>query len=383
MSKQPLTLVGGIGVGAGLMYLLDSTQGARRRSVVRDKAVHTLQTGGAALGKASRDLAHRGKGLALQAGSRLRPDQADDQILRDRVRSKLGRCVSHPSAIEVSVEDGRAILTGNVLASETSRLLKAVRKVRGVRDVENRLQAHETSGDVPSLQSESARTRRLAPATRLLLGVAGGALCATALQRRPLVGAAMGTAGLGLLARGVTNLELRQLVGIGAGRRAVTLHKTININAPAADVFQFWANFENFPFFMSNVIDVRPQEDRSLSHWVVRGPAGTQLEWDAQLTTFEPDRLLAWKTLPGAVVQNAGEVRFSPNETGGTRVDIELSYNPPAGALGHTVATLLGRNPKNEIDEDMVRLKSLIEEGKATADGLTVTRSEVEASFEL
>jgi len=370
------------------MYLLDSQQGARRRSIVRDKAVHTLHLGGAALGKASRDLAHRGKGLAVRAGSRLRPDAADDRVLHDRVRSKLGRCVSHPSAIAVSVTEGHVTLAGDVLASEVARLLRTVQGVRGVRDVESRLQVHEKAGDVSSLQGGAVRPgralRNLPPATRLLLGVAGGTLCATALQRRsPVLGMALGTAGFGLLARGLTNLELRQLVGIGAGRRAVTLHKTVNIQAPVEEVFEFWANFENFPFFMANVLDVRLRDGARLSHWVVRGPAGTHLEWDAEITAFEPDRLLAWKALPGAAVQNAGIVHFSPNDAGGTQVDIQLSYNPPAGAVGHTAAALLGRDPKRELDEDMVRLKSLIEEGKATAGDLTVTRSEVEALFEV
>lgn len=188
MNKQPLTLVSGVGVGAGLMYLLDPEKGARRRSVIRDKAAHTLHAGGEALGKASRDLAHRGKGLAMRAGSRLRTDEADDRILHDRVRSTLGRYVSHPSAIEVAVEDRHVVLTGDVLASEVDRLLKGVRKVRGVQEVENRLQAHEQPGDVPSLQGGSVRPgrarRSLPPATRLLLGVAGSTLCAAAVLYR-------------------------------------------------------------------------------------------------------------------------------------------------------------------------------------------------------
>jgi uncharacterized membrane protein len=165
--------------------------------------------------------------------------------------------------------------------------------------------------------------------------------------------------------------------------QGLRLVKTININAPVDEVFRFWANFQNFPLFMANVIEVRPHKDGRDSHWVVRGPAGTRLEWDAELSRFDPDRLIAWKTLDGAAVQSAGRVNFSPNDAGGTQIDIHLSYNPPAGALGHTVATLLGRDPKTELDEDMVRFKSLIEEGKATTDNVTVTRSEVEAGFEL
>lgn len=194
--QQQVSLAGGFGLGAGLMYLLDPQGGARRRSLARDKAVHALHAGSTALGKASRDLAHRSKGLVMRAGSRLHHDGADDQVLHDRVRSKLGRSVSHPAAIEVTAEGGRIILTGDVLAEEVDRLLTAVRAVPGVHEVENRLQVHNEPGDVPSLQGGAVRRswsrRSLPPATRLLL-VAGGALCAA--------GAAVGTARLGLLGR--------------------------------------------------------------------------------------------------------------------------------------------------------------------------------------
>jgi uncharacterized membrane protein len=70
--------------------------------------------------------------------------------------------------------------------------------------------------------------------------------------------------------------------------------------------------------------------------------------------------------------------RFQSNPDGSTRIDIRLSYNPPAGALGHAIASIFGSDPKHQMEQDLVRFKSLIEEGKATADGKTVTREEVE-----
>jgi hypothetical protein len=105
MDKQKLGLLGSVGVGAGLgaglMYLLDPEEGGRRRALVRGKAVHSLRLGGQAALRTSRDLGNRTKGLVAEAGSRLRrhEEEVDDRILRDRVRSKLGRAVSHPSAI--------------------------------------------------------------------------------------------------------------------------------------------------------------------------------------------------------------------------------------------------------------------------------------------
>jgi uncharacterized membrane protein len=59
---------------------------------------------------------------------------------------------------------------------------------------------------------------------------------------------------------------------------------------------------------------------------------------------------------------------------GGTRIQIRLSYNPPAGALGHGVAALLGSDPKRAMDEDLVRFKSLLEDGRTRAHGQTVRR---------
>ena len=104
------------------------------------------------------------------------------------------------------------------------------------------------------------------------------------------------------------------------------------------------------------------------SHWVAEGPAGVAASWDATLTRFVPYELLAWRSEPGSVVANAGVIRFEPTDDGGTRVDIRLSYNPPAGALGHFAALLFGDDPKSAMDEDLVRLKSLLEQGKATDD---------------
>lgn len=387
---QQWTLAGGVGLGGGLMYLLDPGSGRRRRALARDKAVHLLNKSGGALRKTSRDLGNRTKGLAAGVGSRLRKSDVPDQVLHDRVRAALGRSVSHPSAIEVLAEDGRVTLAGDVLAHEEDRLLTAVHKVRGVREVDNQLEVHESAGDVPSLQGGAGvpggmgrlgvLQRNWPPATRLLVGTAGGALALAALKRRDRMGAVLGSVGLGLLARSLTNLESKRLLGLGAGRRAVDLHKTLNVAAPVDEVFEFWSSFENFPRFMANVLTVR-RLGNNRWHWVVRGPASTTVEWDAELTRFEPERVLAWKSVEGAAVESSGLVHFTPAAEG-TQVDVQLSYNPPASAVGHGVATLLGSNPKQQMDQDLVRFKSLIEDGKTTAAGKTVTRSEVEGRFE-
>jgi len=114
------------------------------------------------------------------------------------------------------------------------------------------------------------------------------------------------------------------------------------------------------------------------SHWVAAGPGGVPVGWDAVVTRYEPNNLLAWKSEPGATVANAGIIRFEPRADDSTRVHIRLSYNPPVGAIGHAIATLFGADPKSQMDADLVRLKSLIEAGKASVGGQTVSREEID-----
>jgi uncharacterized membrane protein len=113
------------------------------------------------------------------------------------------------------------------------------------------------------------------------------------------------------------------------------------------------------------------------SHWVAAGPGGVSASWDAETTQSEPQRLLAWRSLPGSMVRTTGSVCFEDDILGGTRITIRMSYCPPAGLLGHTVACLFGADPKSEIDDDMVRLKSLLEIGKTRAHGETVWREQI------
>jgi uncharacterized membrane protein len=118
---------------------------------------------------------------------------------------------------------------------------------------------------------------------------------------------------------------------------------------------------------MSHLEEVqRTGEGRS--HWVATGPAGSRFEWDAITTESVPNEVLAWRCEAGSTVDNEGIVRFRPNPDGTTQIDVRMSYNPPAGAMGHAVASLFGDDPKRAMDEDLLRLKSLLEDGETTAD---------------
>jgi uncharacterized membrane protein len=369
--NRGLMLLAGLGFGVGLMSLLDPISGGRRRALVRDKVSRTVNKTGDALGATARDVRHRTRGLLAETRARFGPGAADDQVLAERVRSAMGRVVSHPRSIEVTAQDGRVTLSGPILADEVDRLLSTVSSVRGVQGVDNRLEVHQEPGDVPGLQGGVRRPgarpdilqENWSPTTRLLVGAAGGALALWGLGRRDAVGTLAGLAGLGMVVRGLTDIETSRLLGVGAGRRAIDVQKDINILAPVDKVFEFWSAWENFPRFMRNVREVRDLGgDRT--RWVVAGPAGVPVEWDAEVTRFEPNEVIAWKTIPGSTVDNAGIVQFRGNPDGTTTVDVRLSYNPPAGAVGHAVATVFLSDPKTEMDEDLNIMKQLIEQGE-------------------
>lgn len=186
------------------------------------------------------------------------------------------------------------------------------------------------------------------------------------LRRCSMPGALLGIAGIGLAARAVANKDIGRLVGVSGGRGGVDIQKTIHIAAAREKVFDLWSNVDNFPRFMSLVKEVRALDD-TRSHWVVKGPAGTHIEWDSVITERVAPSMLAWRSEPGSPVQHAGTVRFD-DENGGTRVMVRLSYNPPGGAIGHAIASLLGRDPKREMDADLMRMKVFIETGVAPRD---------------
>jgi uncharacterized membrane protein len=373
--SSPMTACATLGAGAGLMYIFDPDRGACRRARIKDKAFHAINKTSAAAGSVSRDLTNRVRGLAAQAGSAFKSGDADDDTLAARVRSKMGRAVSHPGAIEVTARDGVVRLSGDALTHELDALLSCARSTHGVRGVDNQLQIHNSPGDIPNLQGGRARggarfelmQSNWAPATRLLASLTGGALMGLCLRRKDALGVAAGTLGFGLMMRGATNLETRRILGIGGGRRAIDFQKTINIDAPVERVFEFWQNSHNFPHFMTNVREVRDLGS-GRSQWTVAGPAGFSVKWNAVVTEFIPNKIIAWKSEPGSAIANAGIVRFDPNNGAGTRVTVRMSYNPPAGAIGHAFAKVFGADPKREMDQDLLRMKTMIETGHPPHD---------------
>jgi uncharacterized membrane protein len=374
--------LGSFAVGAGLMYFLDPSRGARRRGEAQDRTVRGASGAGTGLRRTAEHLRNSARGLVAETKARFRSEELSDYQLGARVRAALGRVCSHPSAITVYSDGANGIITleGDVLADEVNAIVRASQGARGVKVVENRLRIAVDPADVPSLQGGFERRwgRRgegyWSPGSRLAVGAAGGALSVWGAVRRDWIGAALGLVGLGLVTRGLSDLPTSRLVGIGAGRRAVDVNKSINIKAPLDLVFGFFSHYDNFPQFMSNVKEVRdPGNGRS--HWVVAGPAGVTVEWDADLVDFAPNDRIAWESVPGSAVDNAGSITFREARDGSTQVNIRLSYNPPGGAIGHVVAKLFGSDPKSEMDGDLARVKTFLESGSPARDAAQPVRT--------
>lgn len=144
----------------------------------------------------------------------------------------------------------------------------------------------------------------------------------------------------------------------------------ITVNAPPAAVYAQWRDFERLPTFMYHLESVR-DTGGGRSHWVAKAPAGTTVEWDAELTDDIPQERIAWRSLEGASVGNSGSVQFRPAPGGrATEVHVELGYDPPGGAIGSMVAKLFGEEPNQQISDDLRRFKQLVETGEiARSDG--------------
>jgi hypothetical protein len=152
--------------------------------------------------------------------------------------------------------------------------------------------------------------------------------------------------GAGLLARGAQRLGLRRLTGVGAGRRCGGRPRTtIDVAAPGERRVPLLGAHRELPAFHASVREVKDLGGRR-SHWKVAGPLGSDIEWDAEQTVDEPNRLIGWKTVAGSIVEHAGIVRFRRRRDGGTRVRVRLSYNPIGGASGHGVRERAGRRSR-------------------------------------
>ena len=213
--------------------------------------------------------------------------------------------------------------------------------------------------------------------------IGGGALALYGVTRGSLGGIALALVGAALVQRGVTghcnlyeamnfstagDASLRNSENVSVpAERGTKVEKSVEINRPAAVLYDFWRNFENLPRIMNHLESVTVTGDRS--HWVAKAPAGSTVEWDAEIYNEKQGELIAWRTLEGSQVASAGSVRFEETTPGTTTVSVSLKYDPPGGKLGSIVAYIFGENPSRQIADDLQRFKQIMEGRGADAEG--------------
>ncbi|MBC7927479.1 MAG: DUF2892 domain-containing protein [Bryobacteraceae bacterium] len=213
--------------------------------------------------------------------------------------------------------------------------------------------------------------------------VAGTGLLAYGIVRRDKTGLGMAALGSSLAMRGAKgHCTVYQAFGLntaergtekGTGSRSgvsyglgIRVDHEVRIDKPVEELYRFWRNFENLPRFMHHLESVRETGDKT-SHWIVRGPVGWRVDWDAEIVNEIENSLIGWRSLPGSQVENGGSVHFEESDNGTTVVRVALQYNPPAGSVGAIISKALGEDPEVMIREDLHRFKQLMETGAVTS----------------
>jgi uncharacterized membrane protein len=201
--------------------------------------------------------------------------------------------------------------------------------------------------------------------------LAGGAAAVyVGLRRRSMLGAGFALAGAPFVLQGITG-HRRPLEYLGwwppAGSlpygSGVKIRRSITIDRTREDLYHFVRNFENLARFMAHVQAVKTIDERH-SHWVLGSPGGITFEWDTEIIADEPEEIIGWRSVTGAVA-HAGSIRFERAAGGrGAVVRVQLQYNPPGGRLGAAFLKLLGDDPDRQAGEDLRRLKQLMEIGE-------------------
>jgi uncharacterized membrane protein len=225
----------------------------------------------------------------------------------------------------------------------------------------------------------SPASRNVNSRERWLSVVIGSAVAAYGLSRRSVAGMVVATLGGALVWRGATGHcagydllgitsvaesdDDRSNVSVPYGR-GVRVEETVTIGMPPEAIYSFFRNFENLPRFMSHLQSVTVLDDQR-SHWVTKGPAGSDAEWDAAIINEIPNELIGWRSTDGSQIDNAGSVHFKALPAGrGTEVKVILRYDAPGGRFGAMTAKIFGEDPAQQVKEDLLALKMRLETGE-------------------
>jgi uncharacterized membrane protein len=218
--------------------------------------------------------------------------------------------------------------------------------------------------------------RNISEIERWVSMAAGAGMALYGLSRRRTSGLVLAGLGAWLFKRGMSgHCDTYQMLGVSTagtgedtrqalgGPAGVIVEESVTINRPISELYRFWRNLENLPRFMTHLESVERITD-TLSRWRAKAPAGTTVEWNAEIINEVPDQVIGWKSIEGSDVVSAGSVNFDDAGGRGTRVRVRLQYSPPGGKIGDAVARLLGADAATQIRQDLQRFKQLVETGE-------------------
>lgn len=160
--------------------------------------------------------------------------------------------------------------------------------------------------------------------------------------------------------------------GSKAADSGIRVSEAVTVARSPEEVYRFWRDLTNLPRFMEHLEAVQQIDDRR-SHWRARAPAGSSVEWDAEIIEDQPNERISWRSIEDAEVPNTGTVRFrSAPGNRGTEIHVTLRYAPPAGRLGALVARLFGEEPAQQVKSDLRRLKQVLETGEVVHSDASV-----------
>jgi uncharacterized membrane protein len=204
--------------------------------------------------------------------------------------------------------------------------------------------------------TDCAPNRRQISAAHVAAAILGGVLIGVTRTHRGVLATAARLVGGGLVA-GVLGPSLSNgVVRAGAERRRVRLRTTLVVQMPVRDAFAFCRDFENFPrvvLALERVVDY--QDGRS--HWEVRSPRGELLAWDAVVTKYVPNVIIAWHSVPGSVVDCSGLIRFAPIDAESSRLDVEIQYDPCHTGFRDAIRALVDLSRERQLEADLARAK--------------------------
>lgn len=241
------------------------------------------------------------------------------------------------------------------------------------------------------IQRSHLRPQNVGPIERGLSLVTGMGLLSYIMSHRPRMSLPLAMEAGYLLYRGATgHCLIYQTLDIDLvqenGHPGIHVERAVTVNRPREQLFRIWRNFENLPRFMKHLKSVRvdPDSGGKRSHWVALAPLDRTIEWDSELVEERENELLAWRSLPGSLVTSTGRVAFKDAPGGrGTILHVSMQYSPIGGSMAAAFAKLFGREPGQEIREDLRRFKQIMEAGEVpTVEGQPSGRSSAEERAE-